>query len=185
MRIAISGSAGIGKSSLAKALADRLGLSLITENYEAVFDKSNKLNSPEQLATVIMQIFSSKQQLEEQYGNFVTDRCPVDLFHFWMKMGLWVRKEETDRLYNIAVQQVVQYDLLVVPPHGVFEVGTDHEAGDSRKRASNRYVQMYNHASIIGLAILWVPANHLLFLPNVKQSIDERVEEVINALKTK
>jgi len=182
MRIAISGSAGIGKSSLARSLAERLGISLITENYEILLDRPDKFTKHDQVAAPIMEIFFAKQRLEEEYGSFVTDRCPVDLFHFWMKMGLWKREDETERLHNMAVQQVRQYDLLVLPPWGLLNITRDQAAEDSKKRASNRYVQMYNHASITGLAMLWMPADRIFFLPSTSQSLDERVEEVIRAI---
>lgn len=179
MRIAISGTAGTGKSSLAKTLAERLGLSLIEENYGILFDKPEKFTDSRQRAAAILQIFSSKRQIEEQHGSFVTDRCPVDLFHFWMKAGLWTRTKETEQLCSMAAQQVGQYDLLVLPPSGMLNADSVHEAGDFRKRNSNQHVQLYNHASIVGLAVLWAPADRLLFLPNIRQSVDERVEEVI------
>ena len=182
MKIAISGTAGIGKSSLAKALADKLRLPLIAENYETLFDKPKKITDTGQLAEAILRILESKQQLEEQHGSFVTDRCPIDLFHLWMKTGLWVRQQETERLYNMAVQQVDQYDLVVFPPSGILAADSEHETRDFRQRTPSKYVQMYNHASIIGLALLWMPAERLLFLPGASQSVDERAEAVIRTL---
>lgn len=183
MKIAVSGSAGIGKSSLAKAISEKLGLPLIAENYEALFDNPDKFNKPDLIAAQILKIFSTKHQLEAKYDSFITDRCSIDLFHFWMKIGLWIRQKETDQLYDTAIQQAGQYDLIVLPPCGLLQISSDHEAGDARKRSLSPHVQQYNHASIAGLAIQWVPIDRLLFLPNIKQSIDERVEEVMKKLR--
>jgi hypothetical protein len=184
IKIAISGCAGIGKTTLAKVLSERLKLPLIEELYEPLFNPPGRFNGPpRQIADAFLQIFNTKKQLEEQHGSFVTDRCPVDLCHLWMKRGLSVLEQETEVIFEQGQQQVAQYDLLVILPAGVLEFVTEHEAGDSRRRAASQYIQMYNHASIIGLATLWMPKEHFLCLPKECQSVEERVEAVQQALQ--
>jgi len=45
MKLAVSGSTGTGKSTLAAAIADSLGIACIPENYDTLFNRPGALNS--------------------------------------------------------------------------------------------------------------------------------------------
>ncbi len=83
MKIAISGSVSTGKTTLGKALADKLGVAFIEENLETIFRVTQaEKNDPTKRADLFMKCLERKRALELKEQSFVVDRCPVDMAIF-------------------------------------------------------------------------------------------------------
>jgi hypothetical protein len=178
MRIAVSGCAGIGKTTLAGALAAALGLPVIAENYEPLFRVLAKVRPTHHaLAAAIIEIHETKRALEARHGDFVTDRCPVDLFYGWLMRGLGTMRKETAALFAQCREQARQYDLVVLPPWGVIEPPKP-PPGPGVRRAVNPWIQLRGQACVVGLATMWVGESRLVRLPPSAGTVERRVEYV-------
>lgn len=185
MKIAISGCAGIGKTTLANRLAAELRVPLIDENYEPIFQSPEIFSGPvRDLAAALLAVHEKKRALESQHGSFVTDRCPVDIFNIWLNRGLGECQQETADLFEQCLAQVRQYDLLIFPPFGVLEMQQTCNANDGRKRNLNPWGQYHSYRSMVGLATLWMEPGRLLYLPASLLTIAARVEYVLEVGKT-
>ena len=182
MRIAVSGCAGIGKTTLVNALAASLGIPVIAENYEPLFGPKGGLKGPlPKLAEAFLRIHETKRALESRHRDFVTDRCPVDIFHSWLIRGLATTGKRTDTLFEQCREQVRQYDLLVFPPWGVLELQQNHEVGV--RRAPNPWVQLRGQTCMIGVALQWMDPRRLVHLPAAIDTVEQRVNYVRTALE--
>ena len=79
MKIAVSGSAGVGKTTFSRQLAEDLNVSHIAEGYDEFYDESGHVIQPhKRLAEAMVTLANKKFALEKRAGRFVSDRCPVD-----------------------------------------------------------------------------------------------------------
>lgn len=179
MRIAVSGSAGVGKTTLAGRLAGHLQLAFIPEHYEPFFDAPGKFNSPPPvLARWFFEVLEAKRARELAAGAFVVDRCPTDLFNLWVAKGLAAQTEDTQRFYAACRSYCADYDLVVIPPWGEIPLAPLDRPTGRQHRVLNPWVQLRNHAAILGLARLWLPPEQVVELPAALSSVQARVEFV-------
>ncbi|HAC34079.1 MAG TPA: hypothetical protein DCF45_06125, partial [Gammaproteobacteria bacterium] len=156
LRIAISGCAGIGKSTLARALADRLDISHVDEHYSALFSPPGTFNSEAiKLIPLFNRVLAEKNQLMQQTGTFVVDRTALDLLNLWMARGLTSYPQATADFSKLCQAEAATYDLVIFPPWGTLP-HRPHDATDGRIRVSDPWIQLRNHAAILGLTRMWV-----------------------------
>jgi adenylate kinase family enzyme len=175
VKIAISGSAGIGKTTLASALAECRGCRLIEEGYDGLFDSdAGFIKSRSRLRREILSLLEMKNALEEEAEAFVADRCAVDLFNLWMSRGFGDDQELTGCLYQRCRRYVEKYDFVFVLPWSAIplrQIGLPV----NRRRAMNPWSQLYNHANVIGLLHQWLPSTRLVPIPFGLIELRERV----------
>jgi len=183
VKIAISGSAGTGKTTLARALAQRHECVLINEGYDDFFDQQyNFIRSRRELKRRILSLVESKHESEAQYSAFVADRCPADLFNLWMTQGFGEDQKMTGTLYGRCRVIVEKYDRVIVLPWNAIPL-KQLEKAENRRRKMNPWHQLYNHANIIGLLHQWVMPSKLLPIPHGVTTVAERVEMVGDAAR--
>ncbi len=175
VKIAISGSAGVGKTTLASALAHCYGCRLIEEGYDGLFDPHADFIRPRsRLRREILCLLEQKNSRESEAGSFVADRCAVDLFNLWMSRGFGDDQELTAWLYQHCRRYVEKYDFVFVPPWSAIPL-RQIDLPVNRRRAMNPWSQLYNHANVIGLLHQWLPAARLVPIPFGLQDLRERV----------
>lgn len=180
MKIAISGSAGIGKSTLARALAGTLRIPYIPENYELLAGKLK--SAPPELAGLFNRVLELKRAEQERLGSFVADRSAVDLLNLAIRYGLCFHENEIKDFSERCRAAMAGYDLIVIPPWGVIPLHV-HAAGESKmRRILNPWIQMSNHASIIGLLRMFVGEEKILYLPEGKSSQDQWLDIILKRL---
>lgn len=183
VKIAISGSAGIGKTTLARALAGHCGWCLIEEGYDGLFGPDAEfLRSRTQLRREIVGILERKNSLEDEADAFVADRSAVDLFNLWMSRGLGDDEKTTAWLYRRCRRYSAKYDLVFVPPWSAIPLRQLARPA-RRRRAMNPWFQLYSHATVIGLLHQWLPATRLVPIPFALNEQDARVDFAIEALR--
>lgn len=80
MRIAVSGTHHVGKTTLAEALADALpGHRFVPEPYRALEDEGHDFGEMPSLEDFELQLERSCDSFEAAEANLVFDRCPLDL----------------------------------------------------------------------------------------------------------
>lgn len=185
MKIAISGSAGTGKTTLATALAARHGCSVVAEHYDDFFDDNFKFIKPAGLLQRrIFETLERKNEIENQYGAFVADRCPVDLFNLWLSLGYGISQRKTADLYDRCRSYIAKYDRIVVLPWSALPLTQVDEGVSRRRRVMNRWNQLYNHSTMIGLLQQWVTPAALLPIPFKMTDLDARVDFVLGSLSS-
>ncbi|MFT4039114.1 MAG: AAA family ATPase, partial [Thermomicrobiales bacterium] len=80
MRIAVAGTHGVGKSTLAEALADALpGHRFVPEPYETLTERGYEFAHPPTLDDYVLQLRQSLTTLRRDAPDRVFERCPLDL----------------------------------------------------------------------------------------------------------
>ena len=183
MKIAVSGSAGTGKTTLATALAGRYDCSVVAECYDEFFDKNYDFIKPaSRLQRQILTTLEHKNKLEDECGDFVADRSPVDLFNLWLSRGYGSNQRKTADLYNRCRTYIKKYDRIVVLPWSALPlVQVDAHVG--RRRVMNPWIQLYNHSTMIGLLQQWVSGNHLLPIPFAMAALNARVDFICESVR--
>ncbi|GDX81704.1 hypothetical protein LBMAG42_35150 [Deltaproteobacteria bacterium] len=149
-RIAISGSAGVGKSTLARALAAELGLPYIPEGMREYLESgAPNLHSlgPDGLRTLVLRLWSERQEREAAATRgFVADRASYDFAAFWLFYRFAEPGCATTATYLAATMDPARYDLVALLPYGRLPLVADGV------RSSNPWVQLHTHLLIEGMA---------------------------------
>lgn len=184
LKIAVSGTAGIGKSTLAQGLAERMMLPLIEEHYDGNITRA-KDKSPELWEKEMLSVLQIKSRLESQHMGFVTDRCPVDLFNGWLNNSLHTRLEpdSTKHFLDACIKGSRQYDFLVIPPWKGVPFKEREEGRAGIRRNNNLYVLLRSQASTLGLAHIFLDKRRIIEIPIRIRAPEERVNFVIGHIQ--
>ena len=183
MRIAVSGSAGSGKTSLVESLSNKLNLKIIPEHYDEFFDEQGRhLKPPKRLMQKIDKVLDIKHKQELDAGIFIVDRCPIDLFNLWMTRGFHSSKRHTDEFQKKCIKYLKKYDAVILLPWGDIPLKQIDQKGSRRKRVMMPWIQFRHHSTIIGIAMQWVPLKKIIAVPKGLDGIEQRCMHVINAL---
>ncbi len=184
MRIAVSGSAGSGKTSLVESLSKQLNLKIISEQYENFFDEHGRhIKPPKKLMQKIDQVLDNKHQQELKADNFIADRCPIDLFNLWMTRGYHSGKDHTDEFQGKCIEYLKKYDYVILIPWGDIPLKQIEQKNSNRKRVMKPWVQFQHHSTIIGMAMQWVPLNKIIAVPKGLIGVKQRNNYVIDLLE--
>ena len=185
MRIAVSGSAGIGKTTLAQNLAQALNIAYIPEHYEPIFDSLDKRDSaPNVLAELFNKALDIKLSEQAKHGSFVADRCPADLLNLWLRRKLFSLPEASQAFHNRCREAMSSYDLIVIPPWGTLPLLATEQPDRIQRRVINPWRQLLNHASIAGFVRMFVGEEKILYLPSDLTSGDAWVNLVLARMGT-
>jgi len=192
MKIAITGSGGIGKTTLVNALSKQLGLPVIHEEMQPVLKALSVLHTtvadPEKhRQSQVNYVKACEKWLQNRdkaqtQDSFVSDRCAIDLLSRWLTSGVY--REDDKLLLNIVTickRLCNGLDLIVMPPLLQFEeVPANNEAGLSRQKSL--VLKLQSHAMTRGLLDQLVNTPKL-YLPPEAVTLEVRIELVMQALK--
>jgi nicotinamide riboside kinase len=179
IRIAVSGSAGTGKTTLATALAERFELPYLEEGFrkrrEAGLDLHNI--SPSETRALLMELYEEAIEKVKDCGEgFVQDRCPLDFLSFWLHYGFWTEREQSEELFSRVQADLKYYDMIIVLPWGAIELEYDGI------RSTNHWLQLKYQSLFEGLAHRLAPDSKLLWMPKETKGKAERLSFVLGAL---
>ncbi|WP_257453747.1 uroporphyrinogen-III C-methyltransferase [Archangium lipolyticum] len=169
-RIAITGSASVGKTTLVNALGSRLGLPLVPEETREHVVRTGKrleqLPVPER-AKALRELWAVRRQREEeQREGFVADNCLADFAAYALQHGC---AELVPELLEGSAAAVRSYDAVFVLPWGVIPYERDGVRGDS---ATDELRYQLVLESLLRRS---VPASRLHFVPDSLTTVEERV----------
>ena len=182
MKIAVSGSAGIGKTTLAQNLAQAMNIAYIPEHYEPLFDSRD--SPPDVLAELFNQVLDIKLSEQAKHSSFVADRCPADLLNLWLRRKLFFLPEASHVFHSRCHEAMGSYDLIVIPPWGALPLQPTDLRERKQRRVTNPWLQLLNHASIAGFARMFVGEEKILYLPSEPLAEDTWMNLVLERIGT-
>ncbi len=192
MRIAIIGTAGIGKTTLASALSEILSLPLIKEDLGEVVQAVSLLNAPhpapvgqgnpiEICRNACRRWLAHRQGIQEKLPGFVQDRCAIDILQRWLLLNL----SEQDNMATLEIIRqtralVSTLDWVIIPP---FNMSLEKENEASLTRSHSLSLLFRGQSLTIGVAQMCVPRNKLLLIPATVRSRQERIDFVLDRVR--
>ncbi len=180
-RLALSGSAGVGKTTLGHALSERYGVPYIAEGMRRRLEGGLILHSLShvQLAGLIQELWAEQLAAEEAaiaaHGGFIADRSSVDYAAFWLHYRFTDDLRATEVFFSETLSRISTYDRIVLLPWGVLPLVADGI------RSSNPWLQRQFQAVVEGLLHREVEPDRLLVMPDVVE-LARRLELISDAL---
>ena len=174
-RIALSGSAGTGKTTLGQLLSERLERPFVEEGIrrriaDGLVPAALSVTEYEDL---IEELWAEQSNQEQALtGGFVADRSACDYAAFWIHYGGLHDRERTESVLARWFERTRDYDAVVLLPWGALELE------DDGVRSTNRWLQFRFQALVEGLHARFTPETALLRLPPELTTLEERAEWV-------
>lgn len=187
MKIAISGAANTGKTTLAGDLAKEIKLPLIEERFAELPRRTPQDRSGDALAEAFLRIDREKLELEKTFEDgFISDRCSIDLFNYWISFPVLASRSETSELYKKWKTHANHYDYVVFLSWGSIAY-VEIEQNQRQRIASrmNPWLNMSRHCSTLGLAHTWLDPNKIIIIPRNVTDRKKRVNWLLDALPSK
>lgn len=184
MKIALSGAANTGKTTLAGDLSKATNLPLIPERFDELPRRTSQDRACDQLAETFLRIKHEKTELEKTYRDgFVSDRCPIDIFNYWISLPVLANRSETLELFKSCRAHANTYDYVVFLSWGSVayrEIETERpKLFHSRM---NPWLNLTRHSSTLGLAYSWVDQKKIIVIPHHITDRKERVDWLLSTI---
>jgi nicotinamide riboside kinase len=173
-RIAISGSAGIGKSTLARALASELGVPYVPEGMREYLEGGgpglHQLGHSG-IRSLVYQLWQERKEAEARATHgFVADRSSYDFAAFWL--FYWCAEPGESEPFLAETMSPDRYDLVALLPWGRLPLRADGV------RNPNRWVQLHTHLLIEGMVRRCAPVVYTVEAIPVAERVVELVRRV-------
>lgn len=181
-RIALSGSAGTGKTTLGRRLAEHLGLPFIEEGMRTRLEAGLDLHLLDhaQLRALLLELWREQCAAEDAATDgFVADRSAADFAAFWIYYGFHHEEAETDSFVDEVLQRLATTDRVLLLPWGVLPLQSDGV------RSTNRWVQFMFQSIVEGLLDRHAQPERLLRVPAEVESLEGRVQWGVTRIKTR
>jgi uroporphyrinogen III methyltransferase / synthase len=178
-RIAVCGSASVGKTSLVEALAGTMGLPCLHEEMRAYLERTGTRLAdlpPPEVEQILLELWQKRAAREQSTVAFVADNCALDFIAY----GLHYRCL-TDELVSTLLPQVLKlsaaYDAVFVLPWGVLPYI------DDGVRNRNRHDQFSYQLNIEGLLRRYMQPGKLHFVPEQLTDMAARRQWILSLLQ--
>ncbi|MEO1193484.1 MAG: ATP-binding protein [Pseudomonadota bacterium] len=184
-RIAFSGSAGTGKTTLAERLAERWQVPYQDEGMRRRLEAGLDMHqlSRDQYKALLRELADENEAGLEAArsagAGLVCDRAPLDTLAFWIHYGLiYAGREESDAIAKQQLARCTGLDLIVLLPWGALPLVSDGV------RSDNPWLQLQFQTLVEGLAREFLPPESWVLLPKDITSLDQRIDWIEDRLFT-
>lgn len=189
MIISITGSFGIGKTTLAIAIAKKIGAKVINENFRAIAEAGKDFNksrgnlglSQEKLSNLYECCdtwLRDREKIINSRENIVLDRCCFDILQRYIS-NLF-DKERINKLIEHCIKESSAYDVVIVPAICAWS-DLSNKNNDGLIRANNSSLQLRDHLMTIGILNSYC-SSRVLIIPEYISSVDERVDFILDTI---
>lgn len=178
VRIALCGSAGTGKSTLARRLARELGLPYIAEGMRARLEAGLDLHAlgREGLRALVEELWREQRDAEARATEgFVADRSSYDFAAFWLHYGLHVGREDDGAGFRAWCAHGARYERVIVLPWGVLPLAADGV------RSTDPWTQLRFQAIVEGILARFAPPGQALAVSGTTD-LETRVREALEGV---
>ena len=181
-RLALSGSAGVGKTTLGRALSAELGVPYLPEGMRRRLEGGLDLHRLDHAALrALVEELWAEQRADEAaavaaHGGFIADRSAVDYAAFWLHYRFTEDAAASEAFFAETLGHLSSYDRIVLLPWGALPLIADGV------RSSNPWLQRHFQATLEGLLAREVAPERLLKLPPLTD-LSARVRWVQRALR--
>ena len=175
-RIAISGSAGVGKTTLAQRLAAGMDLPYLEEGMRRRLEAGLDLHALNRsdMRGLLVELWEEREAEEDRavalHGGFVADRCAVDWAAFYLYYGFTDPEDDTGPfLDRMRARATRAYDAVVLLPWGALPLRHDGV------RSTNRWKQLHYQGLLEGMLGRYLPGPVLRRLPDGLDRLEARL----------
>jgi hypothetical protein len=199
LKIAIIGTSGIGKTTLARALAERLSLPLFEEDFKDIVraaylyfslraeggsDTSSQDEALESYRITCLEWLGRRRELDAIHNGYVADRSSFDMLCRWTTAAFPSDTSVTLReLIGACRSESRRLDLIVVPALTEWSMRPGkNESGLIRDCSLKN--KLHSHSALIGLIHQFCSGPFLLLRPRPREqdSTEQRMHEVLEAI---
>ncbi len=193
MKIVFSGAAGIGKTTTAKALAEKLNVPFLPENFSDYFEAITRLRlldrpdssqeerhaATQHYLRTLQEWLNNRAQECRSLEGFVADRWALDMLTAMLAKNVFRQENElVTRVIRHLQQQAAQLDLLVILPLTTAFTNEANESDLPRPRSLNTQLMMHSLCRGLHVQLTRLPVVHV---PQQLETVDERVEFIARA----
>jgi broad specificity phosphatase PhoE/nicotinamide riboside kinase len=178
-RLALSGSAGTGKTTLGRRLAAALEVPFIEEGMRQRIEDGLDVHAlgHDGLRALVQELWREQVHAERAAihaaGGFVSDRSSIDFAAFWLHYHFLEDPGTASFIHQTLAHQTA-YDRIVLLPWGALPLAADGV------RSPNPWLQRLFQATLEGLLFREVEPGRLLVLPGL-DDLEGRVRFVLDA----
>jgi predicted ATPase len=194
MKVAISGASGVGKTTLATALAESLGCTLLDENHSEIIargaalrraratgDKQAASSAVGMCRKVALAWLDARNESFKSLTSCVADRAAVDILLYWLELDLSQgNAREVGQMLERCRGYMNALDFFVFPPIPSRPLGTGGEQAAHRPKSVSQMI--LSQSALIGLA-QQVGGVKILLLPRSASSTSDQVKRLQEQLQ--
>lgn len=146
MKIVLTGTSCVGKTTLANALSKELNLPVIEEIARLLCQKKGLHNMAEAIdpSALKWEILNEQINQESKLKDFICDRSALDCWVFWQRWNLCQSMtEESEKYYHLAKEQTKKYShVIYIPPMFTPEEDGFRWLNDDYRNQVDRIIRM-------------------------------------------